>query len=160
MAAILTQLNQRWAYYFWLMAEGDELRQINLRSICFSLITTDAITTKTSFQIVLCTFNPGTKGLSGAVSLIESVRLNHVWIFFFFYNKRCISPVWGQCWCLAPRRHTFPSATNGFNPHKLEEVPRQEAKITGIMLAVCVCVCLCVFGKRGETWRRSSGETA
>lgn len=32
----------------------------------------------------------------------------------------------------------LPSATNGFNPHQLEEVAQQEANITGIMHAVCV----------------------
>ncbi len=71
-----------------------------------------------------------------------------------------MSPAWGYCWCLAPRWHTLPSATNGFNPHKLEEVAQQEAKITGIMHAVCVCVCVFVcFGEEGrregveELWR-------
>ena len=57
----------------------------------------------------------------------------------------------------------MPSATNGFNPHKLGEVAQQEAKITGIIHAVCVCVgvCVCVWEKRGHVreWG-SSDETA
>lgn len=55
-----------------------------------------------------------------------------------------------------PRWNTLPSATNGFNPHKLDEVAQQEAKITGITHAVCVCararvcvyMCVC-FGGEG-----------
>lgn len=58
------------------MAEGEELRQIHLRSICSSLITTDAITTKTSFQIVLLYVQPWHKKALGCNEFKETVRLN------------------------------------------------------------------------------------
>lgn len=123
-AAVPTQLNQQWGYYFWLMAEGEELRQIHLRSICSLLITTDAITTKTSFQMALCVFNPSsTKGLCAAARLKR--QLGQTCVCFFFLNggrRLSMSGAWDWCWCLAPWCHTLLYSTNGFNPHKLEEV--------------------------------------
>lgn len=38
---------------------------------------------KTSFHIVLCTFNPGTKGAVGCSEFNRASLTKHVWIFFF-----------------------------------------------------------------------------
>lgn len=97
-------------------------------------------------------FNPKTKKSVGCDEFKNTVEL---FKYFAVYAVNESLQREGSPWCLAPRWYTLPSATNGFNPHKLEEVAQQEAKITGIMRAVCFSE------KRGDVKRlRGSDKTA
>lgn len=110
------------------MAKGEKLRQIHLRNVCCSLITTDAISAKQVYKYKrrLCVFSPFHKRAFGCTEFKEALQQFHL---KYLGDARGVSST--EANVDAPRWHSLSSATNGFNPHKLEEVAQQEAKIYG-----------------------------
>lgn len=112
------------------MAKGEKLRQIHLRNVCRALITTDAISAKQVYKYKrrLCAFSSFHKRAFGCTEFKEALQpfyLKHLG------DAHAVSSTGAKRRRLAPRWHSLSSATNGFNPHKLEEVAQQEAKIYG-----------------------------